>query len=54
MLASAAHILKKKGANLLYMAQETQTGALYQPRRVGWGGRWEGGPKGRGYMYTYG
>ena len=21
------------------MAQETQTGALYQPRRVGWGGR---------------
>ena len=22
------------------MAQETQTGALYQPRRVGWGGRW--------------
>ena len=36
------------------MAQETQTGALYQPRRVGWGGRWEGGSKGRGYMYTYG
>ena len=24
------------------MAQETQTGALYQPRGVGWGGRWEG------------
>ena len=22
------------------MAQETQTGALYQPRGVGWGGRW--------------
>ena len=36
------------------MAQETQTGALYQPRRVGWGGRWEEGSKGRGYMYTYG
>ena len=35
------------------MAQETQTGALYQPRGVGWGGRWEGGSKGRGYMYTY-
>ena len=34
------------------MAQETQTGA--QPRGVGWGGRWEGGSKGRGYMYTYG
>ena len=25
------------------MAQETQTGALYQPRGVRWGGRWEGG-----------
>ena len=24
------------------MAQEIQTGALYQPRGVGWGGRWEG------------
>ena len=32
------------------MAQETQTGALYQPRGVGWGGRWEGGSKGRGYV----
>ena len=32
------------------MAQETQTGALYQSR----GMRWEGGSKGRGYMYTYG
>ena len=28
--------------------------ALYQPRGVGWGGRWEGGSKGRGYMYTDG
>ena len=36
------------------MAQETQTGALYQPRGVGWGGRQEGGSKGRGHMYTYG
>ena len=23
------------------MAQETQTGALYQPRGMGWGRRWE-------------
>ena len=23
------------------MAQEAQTGALYQPRGLGWGGRWE-------------
>ena len=36
------------------MAQETQTGALYQPRGVGWGGRLEGGSKGREYMYIYG
>ena len=35
------------------MAQETQTGSLYQPRVVGWGGIWEGVSKGRGYMYTY-
>ena len=27
---------------------------LYQPRGVGWGGRWEGGSRGRGHMYTYG
>ena len=28
--------------------------ALYQSRGMGWGGKWEGGSKGRGYMYTYG
>ena len=36
------------------MTQGTQTGVLYQPRGVGWGGRWEGGSRGRGQMYTYG
>ena len=36
------------------MAQETQARAVYQPRGVGWGGRWEGSSKGRGYMYTDG
>ena len=35
------------------MAQETNR-ALSQPRGVGWRGRWEGGSKGRGYIYTYG
>ena len=35
------------------MTQETQTGALHQPRGVGWGGRLEGGLKKRGYMYPY-
>ena len=34
--------------------RELKRGALYQPRRVGWGGRQEGDSKGRGYMYTYG
>ena len=36
------------------MSQGTQTGAPYQPRGVGWGGRWEGGSRGRGYIYTDG
>ena len=35
------------------MAQETQTGALCQPRGVRWGEGQEGSSKGRGYMYTY-
>ena len=35
------------------MPHETQTGALYQPRGVGWGGRWEGGSKGCGYIYLW-
>ena len=34
--------------------RKLKQGALYQPRGVGWGGRQEGGSKGRGYMYTYG
>ena len=35
------------------MAQETQTGILYQPKGVGCGGRWEEVSKGRAYLYTY-
>ena len=35
------------------MTQETQTRALKQPRGVGWGGRREGGSRGRGHMGTY-
>ena len=34
------------------MTQRTQTNALQQPRGVGKGGMWEGGSRGRGYMYT--
>ena len=37
------------------MTQETQTGVLYLLEAWdGWGGRWEGGSTGRGYMCTYG
>ena len=36
------------------MAQETRTGAVHQPKGVGWGRIWEGVSKGRGYIYTYG
>ena len=36
------------------ISQETQRVALYQPRGVGWGGRWEGVSKAKAYMYTYG
>ena len=39
---------------ICYITQGTQTGALCQPRGVGWGGRWEGRSRGRGQMYTYG
>ena len=35
------------------MTQETQTGALWQSRRVRWGGRWEGGLGGKGHGCTY-
>ena len=31
------------------MTQGTQTGALYQPRGVRWGGRLEGGSNGGGH-----
>ena len=46
--------VKQIATGIFCMAQETQTGALYQPRGMGWAGRWERGSKGRGGMYTYG
>ena len=36
------------------MAKEIQTGALNQPRGMGWDGTCEGSSEVRGYMYTYG
>ena len=38
--------------NLLYGSGNSR--ALYQPRGVGWEGRWEGGSGGSRYMCTYG
>ena len=38
--------------NLLYGSGNSNT-AMYQPRGVGWRGKWEGGSKGRGYIYIY-
>ena len=35
------------------MTQGTQTGVLWQPRRAGWGGRWEGGSRERD-TFTHG
>ena len=34
--------------------RKLKQGFCIKPRGVGWGGRWEGGSKGREYMYTYG
>ena len=44
--------VNRQPVGICCMAQETQTGALHQPRGLGWGGRWEGGSKGKGYTYT--
>ena len=35
------------------ITQRTQLSAPGQPRGVGWEMGWEGGLRGRGYMYTY-
>ena len=34
-------------SSICCVVKETQTGVLYQPRVVEWGGRWEGGSKWR-------
>ena len=36
------------------MTQGSQTGALRQPRGVGWSRRWEGASRGTGHMYASG
>ena len=39
---------------ICFVTQGAQPSALWQPREVGWGGRWEGGSGGRGQIYTCG
>ena len=47
-LIEAEEIKKRwQAMGICCMAQETQTGGLYQPRGVRWGVKWEGGSKGR-------
>ena len=53
-LTEAEEIKRWQAMGIRCMAQENQTGALYKPRGVGWGGRWEGDSRWRGHMYTYG
>ena len=43
----------KQPVGIFCMAQETQTGAMYQPRGVGWGGSWEGVSKEGIYVYLW-
>ena len=44
-------MLNREAGGICCVTQETQTAALYQPRGVGWGGRWEGDSKERGYIH---
>ena len=45
-------ICKIANGNLLLGSGNSNRGSV-STTGVGWGGRWEGGLKGRGYMYTY-
>ena len=47
------HMKNRWPTGICCVAQETQTGALYQPRGVGSGGRWEGGSKGGIYVHLW-
>jgi len=48
------HMSSRRPVGICYMTQRTPPGALGPPRGVGKGGRWEGGSRGRGRMYTSG
>ena len=42
---------EKQVVGICYMMQGAQFSVLWQPRRVGWGGRWEEGSRGRRHIY---
>ena len=47
---------RKRDRNMLLLAMENRfmdTVVEGRKERVGWGGRWEDGSRGRGHMYTY-
>ena len=48
------HVWKGQPVGSCCNVQGAQPGALWPPRGVGWGGRCEGGSRGRGHVYTYG
>ena len=46
------YVKQTANGNLLFGSGNLNR-ALYQARGVGWEGKWEGGSKGKGCMYTY-
>ena len=45
------YVKSTANGNLLYGSGNSNRGSVSSS---GWGGRWEGVSKGKGYMYTYG
>ena len=48
------HMQKRQPGRICCRPWGIQTGALYQPRGTGWGGRWEAGSRRRWHMHTNG
>ena len=45
-------MLKRIPVGICHLTQAAQLSTPWQPRGMGWGGRWEAGSRGRGHMYT--
>ena len=46
------HAFNREQVGIRWMMQGTKACALWPPRGVGWGGRWQGGSTGRGHRCT--